>query len=182
MAVRNENNAHVYADYDSAVYVAPKGTALPDGFAKPSAAFVDLGWLGDDGIELDRKEDTKDFKAYQANTTIKRKSTGVDDSFKFSCLEEDAITMGLLYKGNTPKVTGNVITYTVENQTAYDERAWLIDVFDGPVQKRYAIPAGVATLSGKVAHKGDDMTVYEFTVDVIGSRYFASFTDTTKSA
>lgn len=158
-----------YGGTNSGVWVAPKGSTLPTTLAAPTTPLVEVGWLSEDGIEFARSEDRQVFRAHQGGTVVKRKTTSVDDSFKFQCLETTAVTLGLLYKGQTPTVATGVATIAVTNQTATDERAWVIDeVADDGTTMRYAIPVGSAETTASVVYKTDEMTVYEFTVGVNG--------------
>lgn len=116
---------------------------------------------------MDRSEDATTHRAYQGGTIVRRKKTSVEDSFTFQCLEETATTLGLYYAGQTPTVANGVATIEVKNQTATDERAWVVDVVDGSYTKRYVVASGTVS-TGTVAHSNSDMTVYEFTVTILG--------------
>lgn len=170
--VKNRENIRIYGDDESAVHVAPKGTTGPTGLAAPGVGFEELGWLSEDGVDLDRNEDVQEFKGWQGGKLLRKKITSVDDTFKFQCLEETALSLGLYYKGQAPAVTGvgaaAVATITVTNQAVSDERAWVVDAFDGGVQKRYIISSGEVTSRATVGHKNSDMTIYEYTVTIYG--------------
>jgi hypothetical protein len=156
----------------SAVWVAAKGSTLPTTLATPTSPFVEVGWLSEDGVSLGRSEDRQTFKAHQGGKIVKRKTSSVDDTFKFQCLETTALVLGLVYKGATPVVATGVATITVANQTVNDERAWVIDeMLDDGSTMRYVVPTGSAELTADVVWKTDEMTVYEFTVGVNGD-YF----------
>lgn len=165
------DNIRIYGDLDSGVWVAPKGSTLPTGLEAPDAPLTELGWLSEDGISVDRNEEATTHRAYQGGTIVRRKKTSVEDSFTFQCLEETAETLGLYYAGQTPEVTGTgeaaVAKITVTNQTASDERSWVVDVVDGAITKRYVVPVGSVS-TGSVAHSNADMTIYEFTVTIQG--------------
>lgn len=154
---------------DSAVWVAAKGSTLPTTLADPASPFESAGWLSEDGISFGRSEDRQVFRGHQGGAIIKRVTAGVDDTFKFQCLETTALTLGLLYKGAAPVVATGVATITVDNQAVPDERAWVLDEFlDDGSQLRYVIPNGSAELTADVAWKTNELTVYEFTVGVNG--------------
>lgn len=167
-------NIRVYGDSASGVWVAPKGTTGPTTLAAPSGTYKELGWLSEDGVDNDRSEESTKFKGWQGGGIVRVKSTSVEDTWRFQCLEETATTLGLLYKGQVPTVATGVGTITVTNQVVTDERAWVIDVVDGSVTKRYVIPSGVAQLTSAIAHKNDDMTVLEFTVTAQGDYFVLS--------
>lgn len=161
------DNIRIYGDADSGVWVAPKGTTLPTDLGALDAEFTELGWLSEDGISVDRSEEATTHRAYQGGAIVRRKKTSVEDSFTFQCLEETATTLGLYYAGQAPTVADGVAKIEVKNQTATDERAWVVDVVDGSVKKRYVVPVGTVS-TGSVVHSNSEMTVYEFTVTIQG--------------
>lgn len=153
----------------SAVFVAPKGTTGPIGLAAPAVTYKEVGWLSTDGIAFGRKEDNQVFTAHQGGKIVKRKTASVNDTFKFQCLETTAVTLGILFKGQTPVVVTNVATITVTAQTVNDARAWVIDEKgDDGTTMRYIIPSGNVETTADVVYKTSDMVVYEFTVGVNG--------------
>lgn len=166
---KDRNNIRIYGDDTTAVYTAPKGTTGPTGLAAPSATFKEVGWLGEDGVDLERNEDVAEFKGYQGGTLVRKKTTSVVDTFHFVCLEETALTLGLYYKGQAPVVATGVGTLTVTNQSVSDERAWVVDLIDGSVTKRYVVPSGEVTDRATISHKNSDLTMYDFTVTIYGA-------------
>lgn len=161
------DNIRIYGDLDTAVYVGPKGSTLPTGLDTPDAALVEVGWLAEDGIGVDRNEEAQTHRALQGGTIVRRKKTSVEDTITFQCLEENAVVVGLHYAGQTPTVTEGVAKIEVKNQTASDDRAFVIDLVDGDYTKRFVIPSGSVS-TGSLAHTNADMTVYEFTVTIQG--------------
>lgn len=166
---KDRTNVRIYGDDASGVWVAPKGSTGPTTLTAPTTPFVELGWLSEDGVDLDRSEDVSEFKAWQGGTTLRKKVTSVEDTFKFVCLEENAATLGLYYKGVTATTATGVDTYAIANQAVSDERAWVVDFYDGTVQKRLVVPSGEVTGRTTVSHKNSDMTMLEFTVTIYGS-------------
>lgn len=164
---KSTSNIRVYNSATSGVWVAPRGTVLPTTLAAPAAPFAETGYLSEDGVTAGRDEDVKEFKALQGGVTVRRQSSGVKDTLKFVCLEETAITLGLYYKGATVTTASGVDTIQVTNQTRNDERAFVVDLVDGAITKRFCIPVG-AVGTGEVVHSGEDMTAYEFEVTIIG--------------
>lgn len=167
----------IYGDLPSAVSVAPKGTTGPIGLAALAAAFKDCGWLGEDGVSISRKVESKTFKAHQGGTTVRTKITGTENSFKLVCLEETAIVLGLMHAGATGVTTTGVSTVTIPAAIGPDERVWVVDEFDGIIHTRYTFPTGQVSDRGDIVMKTDEMTQYEFTVVVTGD--FTMVTDST---
>lgn len=164
------DNVRIYGDQDSGVYVGDKGALLPTDLTAPTE-HVELGWLSEDGIGFERSEDATTHRAYQGATIVRRKTTSVEDTFTFQCLEETAEVLGLVYKGQAPAVTGvgdaSVATITVTNQAKSDERSFVVDVVDGDITKRYCVPTATVS-TGAIAHSNADMTIYEFTATIQG--------------
>lgn len=162
-------NIRIYGDETSVVSVAALGTTFPIGLAAPAATFEDVGWISEDGVAINRTKDVKKFKAWQGGATVRQKIVGVEDTFKFQCLEETAITLGLYYPGSSSTTTTGVTTIAVPAGAVADERAWLLQFFDGDIEKRYNIPRGEVGETAVVVHKNSDMTVYEYTVTSLGA-------------
>ena len=166
---KDRTNIRIYGDDASAVWVAPKGTTGPTTLAAPGVGYVEVGWLSEDGIDFSRDANLAEFNGFQGGAIVRTKKTSVKDTFKFVCLEETATTLGLAYAGVTPTTVTGVDTFHIANQTASDERAWVVDVVDGTITKRYVVASGEAELTGTIAHKNSDMTMYEFTVTITGA-------------
>lgn len=166
---KNLANIRIYGDQDSAVYLAPKGTTLPLDLAAPAVAFQDLGWLSEDGVDITRESSSTDFTAWQGGTIVRSKVSGVKDTVKVVCLEETAISLGLLYPGSTAVTTTGVTKISVPGGSASNEKALVVDFIDDEVTKRYSIPRAEVTGTGTVSHKNTDMTMYEFTFTIYGA-------------
>ncbi len=166
---KDRDNVRIYGDDAGGVWVAPKGTTGPTTLAAPSGTFAEVGWLGEDGIDFDRNEDVAEFKAWQGGTLLRKKVTSQDDTFKFVALEETALTLGLYYKGVEPTTASSVDTFAISNQAVSDERAWVVDMVDDTITKRYVVPSGEITARATVPHKNSDLTMYEFTVTIYGA-------------
>lgn len=164
---KNYNNVRIYGDEDSGVWVGDKGATLPADLDSDPVDHVELGWLSEDGISLERSEEATSFKAHQGGVIVRRKKTSVEDSVTFQCLEETAKAMGLRYSGQTPVMEGDYARLKVTNQTKDDPRSWVVDEYDGDVKTRYLIETGYAG-SGSLVYSNSAMTVYEFTVTIIG--------------
>lgn len=165
---KDRANVRIYGDDAGGVWTAPKGTTGPTTLAAPSGTFIEAGWLGEDGIDLDRDEQVTDFNAWQGGTLMRRKVTSVIDTFKFVALEETAHVLGLYYKGVEPTTASSVDTFAITNQAVSDERAWVVDMVDDDIVKRYVIPSGEVTGRATVPHKNSDLTLYELTVTIYG--------------
>lgn len=165
---KNLNNIRIYGDETGAVYVAPKGTTGPTDLSAPAVGFVEVGWISEDGVDETLDQSSEVFRAWQGAKVVRRKVTQSDRTFKFQALEENLVTHGLKYRGQAPTVATGVAKTEVKNQTAQDTRAWVFDLVDGDVTKRFVIPAGDYAMTGTIQYRGNAMTILEFEVTPIG--------------
>lgn len=161
-------NIRIYGDDSSAVYVAPKGTTGPTDLAAPAVTYKDLGWISEDGTDINREMSSNDFTAWQGGTIVRSKKSGVKDTIKVTALEETATALGLYYPGATTATVTGISTITVPGGSRSNEKALVVDFIDDTVTKRYVIPRAEVTSVGTVSHKNTDMTMYEFTFTVYG--------------
>lgn len=164
---KNLANIRIYGGDASAVFVAPTGTAAPVDLAAPAVAYVELGWTSEDGIDFGRTPEVKKFKGHQGGAVVRTKIIGTENSFKFQCLEETAVVLGLMHAGSTGVTTLEVSNIHIPSVMTPDLRAWVIDEYDDEIQTRYTAEGQVGD-RGNVVMKTDEMTVYEFTVDIVG--------------
>lgn len=166
----NSDFARVYGDMGTGVWVAAKGSTLPtDLTTDPASPFKPLGWLHDDGISLSIEKDVKDFNALQGGSLIRRKVGKVGQKFKFICLEETALVLGLVHAGQTPVVTTGVAKIDIAtNQTATVQRSVVVDTYDGEIAKRFCISAADLTFQGEIKiAKNDELVAYQFEAAII---------------
>lgn len=154
---------------DSDVYVGPLGTTVTLDLAEPPSAFDVLGWLTEGGVSFSRSEDRKVTRAHQGGKIVKRRTSSVDDKIKIQCMETNAVTHGLRWKGQSPTVTAGVAVTHVTNQTRSDDRAWIVDEYasDGS-RERYIIPNGSYEVTGSVDYKNGEDKIVEIEIGING--------------
>ena len=171
---KNIENIRIYGDDTSGVWVAPKGTTGPTDLTAPPVGFVELGWLSEDGVDEAVSQDSTTYRAWQGAQIVRKKISSSDSTFKIQCLEENAATMGLRYRGEAFVTTTGVAKVTVKNQTKQDDRAWVIDAVDGDTTKRYVIPNGAYEMTGTIPHRNGGISMLEFTITPQGDYDFYS--------
>lgn len=165
---KNLDNIRIYDGEAGAVFVAPKGTTGPTDLTAPPAGFAEVGWISEDGIDESLDQSAEVFRAWQGAKVVRRKVTQSERTFRFQALEENLVTHGLKYRGQTPTIVGEVARTEVKNQTAQDTRAWVFDVLDGDVHKRFVVPSGDYTMTGAIQYRNSSMTIHEFEVTPTG--------------
>lgn len=165
---KNQDNVRIFGDDAGGVWVAPRGTTGPTGIEEPPVGFDEVGWLSEDGVDETLSQNTEVFRAWQGASIVRRKVTQSDQTFRFQALETNVVTQGLKYRGQEATVADGVATTIVRDQTRSDTRAWIFDMVDGDVTKRYVVPAGDYARTGTVQHRNSALTVIEFEVTPIG--------------
>lgn len=152
------------------VYAAPVGTALPDDVTTPlNAAFEEVGLINEDGL-TEALEVTKEMlPAWQRPAGIRTLTTEVSWTWQFSAMESSPIVFDLYYGGALSAVDAGVSTTSIPAWPASTEKAWVIEIEDGDVITRYAIPKGDVTEREEVSHVNTEGTVYGITVAVLGT-------------
>lgn len=166
--MKNESNIRIYGDFDSVVSIAAKGTPLPTDLKALAAGFSDLGWLSEDGTEIEREISSKDFTAWQGGTIVRSKITSTKNTVKVTCLEETAHTLGLYYPGMKKTVSEGIARVKIPGGARTNIVAMVVDFFDEEITKRYVISRAEVTSVETLSHKNSDMTMYGFTFTIYG--------------
>ena len=151
-----------------AVYRAPKGTTLPtDATTALASAFVDMGYVSEDGVVNSNSPSTEKIKAWGGQVVL-IVSTETPDPFKLTFLESlNTNVLETVYgAGNVTAGTGTIAV--VANAAALGEFVYAIDmVMTGGALKRIVIPDGVLSALGDIVYKDDAAIGYEVTLDAL---------------
>lgn len=173
---KNYDAIRVYGDLDSEVWFAPKGTPLPTAITTdPTDPFWAVGWISEDGVSLSVSTDVEKFKGWQGGTTLRTKVTSTEKTIKLQALEETPGVTGLYYGHGDPTVTGTGATALAKVDLPESiptiERAMVAKFVDGGVEKWLCCELVQITDRGEVPHQNASMTLYEFTLEIIGDSY-----------
>lgn len=105
------------------MFVAPKGTTLPTDFETPlDAAFLNVGYLGDDGISFEDSHDSESY--YDLNgDNIENANSNVEKSFTVVFREIKKDTLAVIY--GTANVTDADGKLTVHDKGPSEEE-WIV--------------------------------------------------------
>ncbi|MEU2724077.1 hypothetical protein [Streptomyces smyrnaeus] len=145
MAVNADN---VRVGLNGNVYVAPKGTAAPTDLTTAwGAAWKDLGYLNDDGVEMEYSTDVEDIMAWQSLSPVRRVLTSVDMTLAFTAIELRADAMTLYFPDSTiTEVTaGTVYKLDIPSAPGSAEMAFGFEWVDDTIINRVIIPRGEVT-------------------------------------
>ena len=166
---KNYDNVRVFADEETAVYLAPKGTTLPVDLNALAAPFEEIGWLSEDGITEGMSVEVTKIKAFQGGKTVRSRPKSTEKTLKFTALETKLQTIRAYYGGDiTPTVATGVATYTEPEAAGVVEFVCVVDKFDGTVHTRKCYELIQVGERGDIQSNGDSGDFYEYTSDVIG--------------
>lgn len=146
------NADNVRVGLNGNIYLAPKGTTAPvDLDTAWGAGWADLGYLSEDGVNMEYSTDTEDIGAWQSLSPVRKVLTGVDMTLGFTALELKTATVKLYFPGSTmTDVSGTVHKLDIPAAPTPDERAIGLEWVDGSVKNRLIIPRGEVSERGAI--------------------------------
>lgn len=152
----------VTVGYEGSVYVAPTGTAAPTAADSTlNVAFVEVGYLGEDGITIAHSDDTTELKAWQRSSVVRKTITQSDTTVQFSMMESrNKAAIELFYKktmesGNQQLNEGGALAASV---------SVVIDVIDGTKIHRIYLPECEVTERGDIQITSEESVKYDVTL------------------
>ena len=125
------------------VYVAPAGTALPTNLSALAAAWVDLGYVTEDGVGFSFGRETSDLNAWQGSK-VRVLTTAEPASVNFSLMQTNKDVLPVVFGGGSIASSGTapneIYTFTPPASGTNTERACVIEFADGDLTYRYCIP------------------------------------------
>lgn len=149
-----------------AVHWAPLGTTLPtSATAALNAAFVELGYVSEDGLTNNNSPESDTVKAWGGDTVLNLQ-TDRPDTFAFTLIEslnEDVLKTIYGASNVTADGDGNLtIKATAEEMTS---GAWVFDmIVKGGRAKRIVVPNGTISELGEIVYKDDEAIGYNVTI------------------
>jgi len=129
------------------VYVAPVGSVLPTDTTTPfDAAWRELGYLDEDGVEITPSVDVADIGAWQSLVPVKQSLTGMNLELAFNLIQMNQQTTSLFFFGESWTATGGIATLEISSSPTLDERALAVEWNDDNDNiNRLLIPRGLVT-------------------------------------
>ena len=139
----------VVVGVSGSVYVAPVGTALPTTEATAlNVAFVELGFVGEDGVQFTDNKTVEGIKAWQSFYDIRKIITEKEAAVEFMLKQWNKDTVKLAFGGGslTNVGSGSHSKYQPPSPTGtIDYRAMIIEWTDDTDKFRLVIPRGLIT-------------------------------------
>lgn len=149
-----------------AVFAAPIGTTLPtDATSALDAAFMELGYVSEDGVTNSNSPESDTIKAWGGDTVLTL-LTSKDDTYSFTLLEVMNLNVLKLIYGED-NVTGDLATgITIKaNSQDLEEHVIVIDmILRNDALKRIVIPIAKVSEVGDITYSDSDAVGYETTL------------------
>lgn len=147
------------------LFYAPIGTELPtDATTELDPAFIECGFIGEDGFTESLTRDTTDKKAF-GGQTVKKLQTDYTATVAFTFLESmNAEVLRAVYGEDNVEVDGGDITVR-KNKRLLPHKVWVIDTEDGDSDIRWVIGDGQITETADVNVVHTDTIEYGVTME-----------------
>ena len=162
-------NVRIWTSAD--VYVAPEGTTLPTNVSSAlNSAFDPVGYISqDDAISLEFSSDDTDHYAY-GSVYIRKTSIKAKTTLSFTALEDTDIVYQLAYPGSDAASSGGVTTRTTRPKNlGLAIVALVVELVDGTITKRLAIPRAQVTIAGSASLSDNELAGVPMLVDMLGT-------------
>lgn len=154
--------SNVRVAVSGAFYKAPLATPLPTSAAATpplNTAFVDLGYISEDGVTQTIDADTSDIKAWQNGDIVRTIQTSHKVSYQMTMIETKKEVLELFY--SDPDATAAAVKITGKQAK---HETYVLDVLDGDKTVRLVIPDGQVTERGEVTFKNEEAIGYQVTI------------------
>lgn len=150
-----------------AIHRAPVGTPLPTNATSDlDKAFVEMGYLSEDGLTNSNSPDTDTVKAWGGDTVLVVQN-GKDDTFQGTFIEAKNLEVLKMVYGED-NVSGDLDTgITVKaNADEAESYAYVVDmILRDNVLKRIVIPSAKVSEVGDITYSDGDAVGYETTLN-----------------
>lgn len=149
-----------------AVHFAPLGTTLPISATEAlNAAFVDLGYVSEDGLTNNNSPESDTVKAWGGDTVLTLQ-TDRPDTFALTLIESlNTDVLETIYGANNVTVdgSGNITIKATAGETP--SGVWVFDmILKGGRAKRIVVPNGTISELGEITYKDDEAVGYNVTI------------------
>ena len=171
-----------------AIHWAPIGSTLPtSATAALDAAFVELGYVSEDGLTNNNSPESDTVKAWGGDTVLNLQ-TDRPDTFALTLLESlNTDVLKTIYGSSNVIVDGSGNITVKATAGEMPSGAWVFDmILKGGRAKRIVVPNGTISELGEIVYKDDEAVGYNVTItdvpDTNGVYHYEYVTATAPSA
>ena len=151
-----------------AVSVAPTGTTLPvDATTALAAAFVNLGYISEDGMTQAIARDSENIKAWGGDTVMTTQ-TDFSETFTFTLIEvlNTDVKKVIFGDDNVSGALATGITSAV-NSKELSAKSFVVEMIQNSNLVRIVIPNGKVSELGEVSYTDGEAVGYEVTITAL---------------
>jgi hypothetical protein len=139
------------------VFHAPLATVLPtDTTTALNVAFLDVGYISDEGVTADPEESTADFRAWGGDL-VRRVISEYGETYTFTMIERNDNSASVYY--------GTGATASAwEGKLAVIRRSWVLHITDGAHIERIVLPDAQVTDRGAITYATTEVIGFPITV------------------
>jgi len=129
------------------LYVAPEGTTLPTSIDSAlDGAFVDLGYLTEDGAKFTDGKTTNDVRPWQSFYPVRVHITEREAMLEFTLMWWNRLTVETSFGGGTwSEPSPGAYRYSPPSPETLAVNAFVLDAVDGDRHYRVTLPRGFVT-------------------------------------
>lgn len=153
------------------IFVAPRGTTLPVGVsAAPAAAFVNTGYIGEDGVVENNGRSMEKIRAWGGDT-VKVTQTEHTLTYQFTFIESlNSDVLKTVYgDGNVTTTAATVSTGMLQAIKLTGEelphKSYVFEIKDGDAKVRIVVPDGQITEIGETTYADAAVIGYQVTIE-----------------
>ena len=163
-SARNVSVGRPNLEVSGGILVAPTGSTRPvDAETALDAAYVPLGYVGEDGVTETSERSTEEIRAW-GGVKVRSVQTEYGCSISLTLIESRrAETLRTVFGEDNVVVSGGVIAVK-RNEKVLPHRQWVIDMKDGENARRLDIGYGQITEVGDVTYVDGEAISYEVTI------------------
>lgn len=156
------DSSNVRVAVTGAVYRAPTATAAPTSADSAlNVAFVDLGYVSDDGVTETRDRTTNQIRAWQNADLVREVVTDSALSYQFTLIETKEAVVELFYGASVDGADGSI---DIVPSATGGRQSFVIDVVDGDDLIRVYLPSAEITEVGDQVYQSGEAIGYQVTV------------------
>lgn len=152
-----------------AVFRAPLGTSLPtDASTSLASAWIELGYISEDGITNNNTPDTDTVKAWGGQKVLVLTNEKTDEWTMTLIESMNTEVLKTVYGDDNVTVAGSGLITVKATAEELDDASYVIDmVMKGGALKRVVIPTGSLSELGEITYKDDEAVGYEITLNAL---------------
>lgn len=139
------DSSEVVVGGDGHVFVAPAGTAVPTDITALSAAYIDVGYISEDGVTFTGGAEIEDIPAWQSFYPVRKIITARSAAVEFVMRQWNGENLKLAFGGGQVVTAAGKTFYRPPDPSEFDTRVMVVEWEDGAETYRLVVPRGLVS-------------------------------------